>query len=183
MLEGYIELFELCIAMVTALLGLAYPLFIDKVNQMSDKYKTRRISEKFKNETAYCCFNILIVVCIVELFVFPIIIIAYDTDYCNQLLITIQGICVFTLSIIMVRLYHLIQTYNDPFRFFNRIRINETGENLIADLQILIQYASNNEAEKDLYNDAMQELMTQILNYQQKQLSIYQQQYSNNEEH
>lgn len=104
MLEGYIELFELCIAMVTALLGLAYPLFIDKINQMSDKYKTRRISEKFKNETAYCCFNILIVVCIVELFVFPIIIIAYDTDYCNQLLITIQGICVFTLSIIMVRL-------------------------------------------------------------------------------
>lgn len=54
MLEGYIELFELCIAMVTALLGLAYPLFIDKINQMSDKYKTRRISEKFKNETAYC---------------------------------------------------------------------------------------------------------------------------------
>lgn len=39
MLEGYIELFELCIAMVTALLGLAYPLFIDKINQMSDKYK------------------------------------------------------------------------------------------------------------------------------------------------
>jgi hypothetical protein len=61
MLEGYIELFELCIAMVTALLGLAYLLFIDKINQMSDKYKTRRISEKLKNEIAYCCFNILIV--------------------------------------------------------------------------------------------------------------------------
>ena len=58
MLEGYIELFELSIAMVTALLGLAYPLFIDKVNQMTDKYKTRRISEKFKNETAYWSFNI-----------------------------------------------------------------------------------------------------------------------------
>lgn len=182
MLEGYIELFELGIAMVTALLGLAYPLFIDKVNQMTDKYKTRRISEKFKNEIAYCCFNILIVVCIVELFVFPIIIIAYNTEYCNQLLITIQGACVFILSIIMVRLYHLIQTYNDPFRFFNRIRINETSENLIADLQILIQYASNNEAERDLYNDAMEEFMTQILNFQQEQLLIYQQQNSNDEE-
>ena len=115
MLEGYIELFELSIAMVTALLGLAYPLFIDKVNQMTDKYKTRRISEKFKNETAYCCFNILIVVCIMELFVFPIIIIAYNTDFCNQLLITIQGVCVFTLSIIMVRLYHLSSTYKCNF--------------------------------------------------------------------
>ena len=78
---------------------------------------------------------------------------------------------------------HLIQTYNDPFRFFNRIRINETSENLIADLQILIQYASNNEAEMDLYNDAMQELMTQILNFQEEQLLIYQQQNSNNEEY
>lgn len=34
--------------MVTALLGLVYPLFIDKINQMSDKYKTRRISENLK---------------------------------------------------------------------------------------------------------------------------------------
>lgn len=168
--------------MVTALLGLAYPIFIDKLNQMTDKYKTRRISEKFRNEMAYRYFNILIVICIVELFVFPIIIIAYNTNYCNQLLITIQGICVFTLSIIMVRLYHLLQTYNDPFRFFNRIRINETRENLIADLQILIQYASNNETESDLYNDAMQELMTQILNFQQEQLLIHQQQNSSNEE-
>lgn len=38
MLEGYIELFELCIAMVTALLGLAYPLFIDKINQVNFQF-------------------------------------------------------------------------------------------------------------------------------------------------
>ena len=35
----------------------------------------------------------------------------------------------------------------------------------------------------DLYNDAMQELMTQIINFQEEQLLIYQQQNSNNEEH
>lgn len=35
----------------------------------------------------------------------------------------------------------------------------------------------------DLYNDAMQELMTQILNFQEEQLLIYQQQNSNNEEY
>ena len=39
MLEGYIELFELCIAMVTALLGLAYPLFID--NKQTDILKMK----------------------------------------------------------------------------------------------------------------------------------------------
>lgn len=182
MLEGYIEIFELCIAMVTALLGLAYPIFIDKLSQINNKYKNRRISEKFRNEIAYKYFNILIVICIIELFTFPVIIMAYNTAYYNQLLITIQGICVFALSMIMVRLYHLLQIYNDPFRFFNRIRVNETGENLIADLQILVQYASNNESESDLYNDAIQELMMQILNFQQNQLLLYQQQNSANEE-
>lgn len=40
MLEGYIELFELSIAMVTALLGLAYPLFIDKVNRLIGQNST-----------------------------------------------------------------------------------------------------------------------------------------------
>ena len=34
-----------------------------------------------------------------------------------------------------------------------------------------------------LYNDAMQELSTQILNFQEEQLLIYQQQNSNNEEY
>ena len=32
---------------------------------------------------------------------------------------------------------------------------------------------SSNEAESDLYNDAMEELMMQILNFQQEQLLIY----------
>lgn len=174
MLEPYIEIFELCIAMVTALLGLAYPLFVDKINQMTDKYKTRRISKKFRSETAYRCFNVLIIICVVELFLFPLIITAYNSEYCNRLLISIQGICVFILSIVMIRLYHLLMTYNDPFRFFNRIRANERDENLIADLQILIQYASISDNTEDLYNDAMQELTMLIFNFQEEQLSLYQ---------
>ena len=45
----------------------------------------------------------------------------------------------------------------------------------------MIQYASNSEMESDLYNDAMQELTTQILSFLQKQLFIHQQQNSSNE--
>lgn len=166
MLESYPKIFELCISMITALLGLAYPLFIDKINKMAEKYNSRRISEKFKSETSYRIFNVLLLVCIIELFTFPVIIKAFNSGYANTLLITIQGICVFVLSVIMVRLYHLIIIYTDPYLFFNRIRANDTIEELFADLQILI-YASKNKSNIDLYNDVLNELAEQILNIQQ----------------
>lgn len=171
MLESYSKIFELCISMLTALLGLAYPLFIDKINKMTEKYNTRHISEKFRRETSYRIFSVLIVISIIELFVFPVIINAFETECVNLSLITVQGICVFALSIVMVRLYHLIMTYADPFRFFNRIRANDTKEELFRDLQILIQCASKDKANVDLYNDVMNELITQLVQFQETELS------------
>lgn len=171
MLESYPKIFELCISLLTALLGLAYPLFIDKINNMTEKYNTRYISKRFRCETSYCLFNVLIVVCIIELFAFPVIINAFNTEEVNLSLISIQGICVFILSIVMVRLYHLIMTYIDPFKFFNRIRANDTQEELFKDLQILIQYASKNKFNIDLFNDVMNELTTLLVQFQEKELS------------
>lgn len=173
MLESYPKIFELCISMLTALLGMAYPLFIDKINKMTEKYNTRHISEKFRRETSYRIFSVLIVICIIELFVFPVIINAFETECVNLSLITVQGICVFTLSIVMVRLYHLIMTYADPFRFFNRIRANDTKEELFRDLQILIQCASKDKTNVDLYNDVMNELIMQLVQFQESELSKY----------
>lgn len=173
MLESYPKIFELCISMLTALLGLAYPLFIEKINKMTEKYNTRYISERFRHETSYRLFNVLIMVCIMELFAFPVVINAFETEYINMLLITVQGICVFALSIVMVRLYHLIMTYADPFRFFNRIRANDTKEELFRDLQILIQCASKDKTNVDLYNDVMNELIMQLVQFQETELSKY----------
>lgn len=173
MLESYPKIFELCISMLTALLGLAYPLFIDKINKMTEKNNTRHISEKFRCETSYRIFSVLIVICIIELFVFPVIINAFETECVNLSLITVQGICVFILSIVMVRLYHLIMTYADPFRFFNRIRANDTKEELFRDLQILIQCASKDKTNVDLYNDVMNELIMQLVQFQESELSKY----------
>ena len=170
MLESYPKLFELCISMVTALLGLSYPLFINKIDKMTEKYNTRYISEKFTDEFSYRFFSILIIVCVIEMFTFPVIINAYQTEYVNQLLITVQSICVFVLSISMFKLFHILMVYTNPFRFFKRIRLKDKDEELFKDLQILIQYASKNKANIDLFNDAMAELMKQIVTYQETKL-------------
>lgn len=170
MLESYPKIFELCISMITALLGLSYPLFIDKIDNMTEKYNTRYISEKFTNETSYCLFNTLMIVCIVEMFTFPVIIHAYQTEEINLLLITIQAICVFTLSIVMFKLFHLLMVYTNPFRFFRRIRLKDKDEELFKDLQVLIQYASKNKSNQDVFNDTMSELIKQTVAYQETEL-------------
>lgn len=171
MFESYPKLFELCISMVTALISLAYPLSIGQIDKMREKYKSRYVTQKFKKESLFIFFNILIVICIVELFIFPVIIKAFDTEYINLMLISIQGICVFMLSINTLRLLYLIIIYSDPFLYFNRTRVNETGKDLFDNLLILIQYASKNKTNADLFNDSMREFIRMIVEFQQGQLS------------
>lgn len=64
-----LQIYELAISMVTALLGLAYPLFIDKINSIAKNYKSRQLSERFRGEFVYRAFNQLLVLCIMEMFV------------------------------------------------------------------------------------------------------------------
>lgn len=173
MLESHIEIFELCIAMMTALLGLAYPLFIERISNIDGRYKSRRISQKFKCEYSYVFFNTLIVICIILLFTVPFIIAALNSNVWNQILITIQGLFVFVLSMTMVRLYHLILTYNDPEQLFNRIRANETEEERFEDLQILAELAASDETLVDLYNSCMEELAIHVFSFQQNELNLY----------
>lgn len=159
--------------MVTALLGLAYPLFIDKINAIAKEYKSRRLSERFKTEPFYIVFNPLLIFCIVEMFIIPFVLTAIQNEVWEILLLTIQGVSVFILSMCMVALYDLLLTYNDAELLFDRARNSEDDEQKLTDIEELMRYAATDEEKRMLYYRCVEELSRLICEFQKKEKQRY----------
>lgn len=168
-----LQIYELAISMVTALLGLAYPLFLDKIDSIAKEYKSRRLSERFKGELVYIAFDILLIICIVEMFVIPYVLVALQSDFWNVVLLTIQGITVFVLAMCMVLLYHLLLTYNDPERLFERIRVNQNNMQKVTDIVEIMKYAATDEEQTSLYNRCVAEFDNLLMEFQKEEIEYH----------
>ena len=164
-----LQIYELAISMVTALLGLAYPLFIDKINAIAKEYKSRRLSERFRKESFYFIFNPLLILCIVEMFVIPFVLSALQSSFWELLLLTIQGVSVFVLSMCMVILYDLLLIYNDPERLFERIRSSEDKRQKLTDIIELMKYTATDEEQLMLYSRCVTEFSRLVHEFQQNE--------------
>lgn len=168
-----LQIYELAISMVTALLGLAYPLFIDKIDAIAKEYKSRRLSERFRKEPFYFIFNPLLILCIVEMFIIPFVLSVLQSSFCELLLLTIQGICVFILSMCMVILYDLLLIYNDSERLFERIRSSEDKKQKLTDIVELMKYAATDEEQVMLYSRCVTEFSRLVFEFQQNEKKNY----------
>ena len=171
MLTSFATIFELSISMVTALLGLAYPLFIDKINGIAAMYKSRRMSARFRSEPAYMVFNSFIFVAVIELFVFPFIIYALQSKQWEMILLVVQGVTVFILSLSMIQLYDLLMTYCNPESLCNRIRMASHPQRRIEDLMIIMEFAATDSMYNDLYATCQEEMFRHIMEFQQHELA------------
>lgn len=167
------QIYSLTISMVTALLGLAYPLFIDKISGIADKYMSRRLSERFRNEIVYIIFNPLLIACIIEMFISPFLISTIQNSTFEIVFLSVQALSVFILSMLMVMLYDLLMTYNDPVRLFELIRVAEDPVKRLEDMRDLALFAATDEQYRILYDRCLHEIFRQILEFQEQELARY----------
>ena len=167
---SFFQIYELAISMVTALLGLAYPLFLDKIDSIAKEYKSRRLSERFKCELVYIVFDAMLIFCIVEMFIIPFVLTVLQSDIWNVVLLTIQGITVFVLAMCMVLLYHLLLAYNDPERLFERIRVSQDNVQKLTDIVEIMKYAATNEEQLPLFNRCVTEFDSLLMEFQNNEM-------------
>ena len=165
--EG-MDIYQLSLSMVTALLGLSYPLLIDKVNAISDKYESRWLSEMFQDETVYRLFHTLLCFCIIETFLIPYLVLQMGERVSPLIFLTIQAVTVFALTASMVVLYALIMTYYDARKLLRHIKQLRYSSRKLKCLQDLMVYASQNERDEDVFNECISEIWGIMLEYQKK---------------
>lgn len=148
--------FSGCISIFTAVFGMAYPLLQECIQRIEDKYICSQIAQRFKQEDTYNRFNWLIVICMIEAVLCPLLLQLWDANIWTCTVVAIQLMSVFALMVYTVRLIQLILCYYDVKRLFELIKMHHE-ESELPYLLCLSKYASRMDL-NELYIDMMSEI-------------------------
>ena len=99
----------------SAVMGIAYPLIIQAIERLDEKYNSPRIAKLFKEETSFKTYQIMIVISIAFAFVslyYPKIVDGHDL--LMNIFVTIHSLIILTLLYSMIKIINLILDYYDP---------------------------------------------------------------------
>ena len=155
----------LCIPIVAAILGIAFPIIIQTISQTDTKYNSIRLVQRFKNEMFYKHLYPSLIVAVVVLFYnnflfFPW---AYERGFINYLMSNSSNIIVLLstgyIVFVLFKVVKLIIRYYDYKKLFYRIfksttknnTINETDVRDLAELAKYITLKDDNDTLREFY--------------------------------
>lgn len=107
------------LSIIAALIGLACPLIIGRIENIDKRYKCTLLTERFKNEFSFRLFEWLMVLNIIVAVLFPFLI---DRLAYARVWIAIQSGCVFVLLVSLIVLFTDMLAYTTPESICERIR-------------------------------------------------------------
>ena len=106
----------------SAVMGIAYPLIIQAIERLDEKYDSPRIAKMFKEEADFKKYQIIIFISIGFAFVslyFPKIVDGHDL--LMNIFITIHSLIILALLYSMIKMVNLIMVYYDPQSLIDNI--------------------------------------------------------------
>ncbi len=156
------------IGIFSAIIGMCYPLMLQAIDRIDEKYHVSRFVELFKKETVYGRFNRLLLLSIAFAVIEPFVLYIMSGILWMQLLVLVgHTLLVLVLLLHVVALYRLILIYNDPRLFYEHL-MKIPGE-FVLELIDLAKYAAKRE-NASLYNACIQRVyeILQSDNYEEK---------------
>ncbi|HUN14469.1 MAG TPA: hypothetical protein PKZ47_05520 [Alistipes sp.] len=107
---------------VASIMGLAFPLFLQVVNRIDEKYSSTRLVSEFQSEKGAKWFKWLLIIAIVICFTTGIaVIITTNMKGLNVASIVISGAATAAIIVSLFRYYSLISIYSVPLKLFQRL--------------------------------------------------------------
>lgn len=142
------------IGIFSAIIGMCYPLMLQAIDRIDEKYHVVRFVELFKNERVYSRFNLLLLLSIAFAVVSPFVLyIMSGILWLQVLLLVCHTLVVLLLLLHVVGLYRMILTYNNPHLFSKHLA--SKPEDCLLEFIDLAKYAATRE-DIDLYSSCMQ---------------------------
>lgn len=142
------------IGIFSAIIGMCYPLMLQAIDRIDEKYHVSRFVELFKKETVYWRFNVLLLLSIAFAIVAPFALYVMSGLLWMQVLVLISHTLVVLLLLLhVVGLYKMILTYNNPHIFSKHLA--RKSEDCLLEFIDLAKYAATKE-DINLYNSCMQ---------------------------
>lgn len=144
------------IGIFSAIIGMCYPLMLQAIDRIDEKYHVSRFVELFKEEKCYCRFNKLLLLSIIFGVADPFaLFLANNILWIQLLVLASHTLLVLLLLLNVVEMYRMILVYYNPKSFFNHLM--KTPEDYLLELEDFAKYAAKNE-DYSLYNSCMERI-------------------------
>ena len=149
------------IGIFSAIIGMCYPLMLQAIDRIDEKYNVARFVDLFKQERVYRRFNLLLLLSIGFSIVAPFALYLMDNILWMQIsVLTCHTFVVLCLLLHVIGMYHIIITYYTPSLFFEHLI--KMPDDCLLELIDLAKYAAKNES-TSLYNACMQHVYEILL--------------------
>lgn len=146
------------LSLLSAILGIGYPLFLESVRKIDDQYESSRLSAKFQREKVFLGYRVSLLLSIVVSFAAPFLMLLLQIDVLSILIVTVQAIVLLWLVFEMLLMFQVIQEYYNPSKLFERIHIpsplldsDDEGQRELLCLIDLTRYAAKRENEETYF--------------------------------
>lgn len=147
--------FSAIISFVTAVFGMSYPLLIESIQKIDDRYHSRHIKSRFENSIIFNLFNKFLLLSVLTAVVIPFLLASAESNMLiSYILISLQMTFLFVLIILTILLVKQIQLYNNPKKLLNYILQSATKRDLNAVIDIMNN--ASHWGAPDLYRQGMQ---------------------------
>lgn len=109
------------IALLAAILGIGYPLFLESIRKIDEQYDSSRLSARFQKELVFHLYSGALVLAIAVSFCAPFVMLLFPIDAVSIVVLTIQALAVLILVFLMLAVFRVIQEYYDPDKLIRRL--------------------------------------------------------------
>lgn len=126
------------LSILASLYGVGYPLLVQSIGSIYKQYDSDLLSRRFSKEPVYKWFQILMVINMAVAITAPFVL---QAGWFNQIIITVQAICVVALIGSSVMLFQLILLYSNAGELRKRLEGNKIDKNNVMEILDIAIYA------------------------------------------
>lgn len=116
------------IALLAAILGIGYPMFLESIRKIDEQYDSTRLSARYQRENVFHWYRRALLVSIVVSFCAPFLMLLFPFTSVSIVIVTLQAVAVQWLVFKMLDMFQVVQEYYNPARLIERIRLPEVIE-------------------------------------------------------
>lgn len=130
--------FSSIISFVTVVFGMSYPLLIESIQKIDDRYHSLHLKARFENSIVLKLFNRILIISVLFAIVNPFLLAAAESKMLfRYILISLQMVILSLLISQTIFLVRQIQVYNNPRRLLDYILQTATRSDLNAIIDIM----------------------------------------------
>lgn len=146
------------LSILASLYGVGYPLIVQSIGSIYKQYDSDLLSHRFSKEPIYKWFQILMVVNMAVAITAPFVL---QAGWFNQIVITVQAICIVALIGSSVMLFQLILLYSNAGELLKRLKGSKIDKNNVMEIFDIAIYADG-QHNLDLYIKSLSSVFAYI---------------------